>query len=89
MGAAAGCAATGFGATAGAGKILNLDETKMANAFGVSGHLSQVPTWIRQTFAEHRSMTKYGVPGWQDRAASWPHCWQRWAIWRYDAVRRP
>ena len=61
-----GDASTGFGATAGAGKILNLDEKKMANAFGVSGHLSQVPTWIRQTFAEHRSMTKYGVPGWQD-----------------------
>ena len=61
-----GSAVTAFGAVAGAGKILNLDENKMANAIGTAGHLSQVLTWIRQTFAEHRSMTKYGVPGWQD-----------------------
>ena len=33
---------------------------------GAAGHLCQVPTWIRFTFAEHRSMAKYGVPGWQD-----------------------
>ena len=61
-----GQAACSFGAAAGAGKILNLDEKKMANAFGAAGHLCQVPTWIRYTFAEHRSMAKYGVPGWQD-----------------------
>ena len=28
-------------------KYFNLDEKKMANALGVSGHLSPVPTWIR------------------------------------------
>ena len=61
-----GSAVTAFGAVAGAGKILNLDEKKMANAIGVGGHLSQVLTWIRQTFSEHRPLTKYGVPGWQD-----------------------
>ena len=59
-------ASIAFGASAGAGKILNLDEKKMANALGVASHLSQVPTWIRYTFAEHRAMSKYGVPGWQN-----------------------
>ena len=55
----------GFGATAGAGKILNLDEKKMANAFGVAGHLSQVPTWIRFTFADQGD-DEVRSAGWQN-----------------------
>ena len=49
-----------------AGKILGLDVPQMLHAMGTAGHLSQVPTWIRYTFQEHRAMTKYAVPGWQN-----------------------
>jgi len=43
-----------------------LDENQITNALGLAGHMSQVLTWIRQSFSEHRPMTKYGVPGWQN-----------------------
>ncbi len=55
-----------FGAAAGAGKILKLDKRKVANALGIAGHLCQVLTLVKQSFSESRSMTKYGVPGWQN-----------------------
>ena len=58
-----------FGAAAAVGKLLKLDQNKMANALGIAGHLSQVLTWIRYTFSDHRPMTKYGVPGWQNTGA--------------------
>jgi 2-methylcitrate dehydratase PrpD len=61
-----GYASCNFGAAAGTGKIMRLDIDKMVNALGIAGHLSQVPTWIRYTFSDHRPMTKYGVPGWQN-----------------------
>ena len=58
--------AANFGATAAAGNLIRLNHNQMLNALGVAGHLCQVPTWIRYTFSEHRSMAKYGVPGWQN-----------------------
>jgi len=55
-----------FGVAAAVGRLLKLDTDKLVNAMGLSGHLCQVPTWRRFTFSEHRSMAKYGVPGWQN-----------------------
>jgi 2-methylcitrate dehydratase PrpD len=55
-----------FGAAAGAGKLLKLNEGKMTHALGLAAHMSQVLTWVRSSFSEHRPMTKYGVPGWQN-----------------------
>ena len=55
-----------FGVAAGAGKLLNLDRDKMTHAMGIAGHLCQVLTWVRYSFSEHRHMTKYSVPGWQN-----------------------
>lgn len=61
-----GYATSNFGAAAAAGKIIGLNQRQMMNALGTAGHLSQVLTWIRYTFQDHRAMTKYGVPGWQN-----------------------
>jgi len=58
-----------FGAAAGAGKLLKLDQDKMLNALGIAGHLCQVPTHLKYSFSAHRPMTKYGVPGWQSTGA--------------------
>ncbi len=55
-----------FGAAAAAGKIMRLNQGQMVHALGIAGHLSEVLTWVRYTFQEHRAMTKYGVPGWQN-----------------------
>jgi 2-methylcitrate dehydratase PrpD len=64
-----GYACHNFAAAAAAGRIIGLNLEQMLNAMGAAGHLSQVHTWIRYTFQEHRSMTKYGVPGWQNTGA--------------------
>lgn len=61
-----GQAASNFGVAAASAKLLKLDRDKMIHAMGIASHLCQVPTWIRFTFSEHRSMAKYGVPGWQN-----------------------
>ena len=61
-----GYASSNFGAAAAAGKIIKLNQNQMINALGAAGHMSQVLTWIRYTFQDHRAMTKYGVPGWQN-----------------------
>lgn len=55
-----------LGTAAAAGKIIGLDKLKMLHAMGTAGHLSQVLTWVRYSYAEHRAMTKYAVPGWQN-----------------------
>jgi 2-methylcitrate dehydratase PrpD len=55
-----------FGAAVGAGKLLKLNETEMSNSFGIAGHLCQVLTNVEFSVSEHRPMTKYGVPGWQN-----------------------
>jgi 2-methylcitrate dehydratase PrpD len=67
--ARSGYASHNFAAAASAGKVIGLDLPQMLNAMGTAGHLSQVLTWIRYTFQDHRAMTKYGVPGWQDTGA--------------------
>ena len=61
-----GYASHNFGVAAGAGKIIGLDQSQMLHAMSAAGHMSQVLTWIRYTFQEHRAMTKYAVPGWQN-----------------------
>jgi 2-methylcitrate dehydratase PrpD len=61
-----GQAASNFGVAACVGKILKLNNEQMIHAMGTAGHLCQVQTWIRYTFSEHRSMAKYGEPGWQN-----------------------
>jgi 2-methylcitrate dehydratase PrpD len=64
-----GHASCNFGAAAGAGRILKLDQDKMLNALGIAAHLSQVPTHVRFSVSAHRPMTKYAVPGWQSTGA--------------------
>lgn len=64
-----GQAYSNFGAAAGASKLLKFDRDKMINALGIAGHLCQVLTHVRYSFSEHRHMTKYGVPGWQNTGA--------------------
>jgi 2-methylcitrate dehydratase PrpD len=61
-----GYATCNFGVAAEAGKLLGLNQDKMTHALGIAGHMCQVLTWVRQSFSEHRPMTKYGVPGWQN-----------------------
>jgi 2-methylcitrate dehydratase PrpD len=55
-----------FGVAAGVGRLIHLDHNQMTNALGIAGHLCQVLPWIRQSFSDHRPMTKYGMPGWQN-----------------------
>ena len=64
-----GYASHNIGVSAAASKLIGLDHEQMLNALGTAGHLSQVLTWIRYTFQEHRAMTKYCVPGWQNTGA--------------------
>ena len=65
----AGYANCNFGAAAGAGKLLNLDQDKMAHALGIAGYLCEVLPWVRFSFSQNRHMTKYGMPGWQNTGA--------------------
>lgn len=58
-----------FGAAAGAGKILKLDQDKMTHALGIAGHYCQVPIHVKFSFSPHRPMTKYAAPGWQSTGA--------------------
>lgn len=64
-----GHASCNFGAAAGAGRILKLDQDKMLNALGIAAHLCQVPTHARFSFSPHRPMTKYAAAGWQSTGA--------------------
>lgn len=61
-----GAAYLNFGAAAGVGRLLNLNQDKMTHALGIAGHLCQVLTNTKFTFGEHRHMLKYGVAGWQN-----------------------
>lgn len=59
-----------FGAVAGVGQILGLDEERMAHALGLAGHHAQLPT--NAEFAHNdppTAMTKYGTAGWQSTGA--------------------
>jgi 2-methylcitrate dehydratase PrpD len=64
-----GNAYSNFGAAAGAGRLLKLDNEKMAHALGIAGHLCKVLTHGRYGSAGHRWSAKYGVPGWQSTGA--------------------
>jgi 2-methylcitrate dehydratase PrpD len=64
-----GNAYSNFGAAAGAGRLLKLDEEKMAHALGIAGHLCKVLTHGRYGSAGRRWTAKYGVPGWQSTGA--------------------
>jgi 2-methylcitrate dehydratase PrpD len=65
-----GNAYSNFGAAAGAGRLLKLDEEKMLHAMGIAGHLCMVLSygrWGPSGFIGY--MAKYGVPGWQSTGA--------------------
>jgi 2-methylcitrate dehydratase PrpD len=64
-----------FGVAAGAGRLIKLNKDKMTHALGIAGHMSQVLPWVRQSFSEHRPMTKYGVPGWQNTGGIMAALW--------------
>jgi 2-methylcitrate dehydratase PrpD len=64
-----GNAYSNFGAAAGAGRLLKLNQEKMAHALGIAGHLCKVLTHGRYGSAGQRWSAKYGVPGWQSTGA--------------------
>ena len=64
-----GNAYSNFGAAAGAGRLLDLDEERMLNAIGAAGHLTMVLSYGRWGAGGHGYMSKYGVPGWQSTGA--------------------
>lgn len=64
-----GYAHANFGAAAGMGKILNLNQEKMMNALSIAGHASEVITWTHVSLQNHGHPLKYGVPGWQGTGA--------------------
>lgn len=64
-----GNAYSNFGAAAGAGRLLQLDEHKMLHAMGLAGHLCMVLSYGRWGAGNERYMVKYGVPGWQSTGA--------------------
>jgi 2-methylcitrate dehydratase PrpD len=57
------------GAGAAVGRLLGLDEQRMARAIGLSGHHTQVPTHAKLSYSLPAPMTKYGTPGWQSTGA--------------------
>jgi 2-methylcitrate dehydratase PrpD len=64
-----GNAYSNFGAAAGAGRLLQFNESKMLHALGVAGHLCMVLSYSRWGFGQDRYMAKYAVPGWQSTGA--------------------
>ncbi len=64
-----GNAYSNFGAAAGAGRLLKLDDEKILHAMGIAGHLCMVLSYGRWGAGGHRYMAKYGVPGWQSTGA--------------------
>jgi 2-methylcitrate dehydratase PrpD len=64
-----GNAYSNFGAAAGAGRLLKMDEEKTLHAMGMAGHLCMVLSYGRWGAGGFRYMAKYGVPGWQNTGA--------------------
>lgn len=64
-----GNAYSNFGAAAGAGRLLKLDEERMLHALGIAGHLCMVLSYGRWGAGGYRYMAKYAVPGWQSTGA--------------------
>src|SRR5262249_22004610 len=53
-----------FGAAAGAGRMLHLDATRMARAFGIAGYTAPVPTINKAFGSPHMPEMKYAAYGW-------------------------
>jgi 2-methylcitrate dehydratase PrpD len=64
-----GNAYSNFGAAAGAGRLMKIDENKILHALGIAGHLCMVLSYSRWGFGKDRYMAKYAVPGWQSTGA--------------------
>lgn len=64
-----GNAYSNFGAAAGAGRLLGLDNLQLAHALGIAGHLCIVMTHGRYGSAGQRWSLKYGAPGFQSVGA--------------------
>jgi 2-methylcitrate dehydratase PrpD len=58
-----------FGATAGVGKILNLNQNRMAHALGITSYYCQLPVEKKFLISTPAAMTKYTSPGWQSTGA--------------------
>lgn len=58
-----------FGAAAGVGKILNLNQEKMMNALSIAGHACEALTWTHVSLQDRGHPLKYGIPGWQGTGA--------------------
>lgn len=52
-----------FGAAAAVGKLLGLDEDKMANAFGIAGYSAPLPLGMKFASTVPTNMIKYGCAG--------------------------
>ncbi|KQV22161.1 hypothetical protein ASC97_27705 [Rhizobium sp. Root1203] len=63
-----GVGCTQFGATAGAARILGLDEDKMAHAFGLAGYHAPIASHVKYNHTIHVGMAKYGPSGWTAQA---------------------
>ena len=64
-----GYAPCNFGAAAGVGKLLNLDQGKMMHALSIAGHACEVLTWTHVSLQDRGHPLKYGIPGWQGTGA--------------------
>jgi 2-methylcitrate dehydratase PrpD len=53
-----------FGAAAGAGRIIGLDEDRMADALGLAGYFAPIPSHQKFLFTSRNGMQKYGPSGW-------------------------
>ncbi|MBW2028521.1 MAG: MmgE/PrpD family protein [Deltaproteobacteria bacterium] len=58
-----------FGGTAAGSRLLNLDETKIIHALGISGHFCPIPTNRKFQAFMPSAMTKYGTSGWASIAS--------------------
>jgi len=58
-----------FGAAAGVGKLLHLDQEKMMHAMSIAGHACGVLTWTHVSLQDRGHPLKYGIPGWQGTGA--------------------
>lgn len=59
-----GYSANAFGSVAGAGKMLNLDASKMANAMGIAGYSAPMQTGSHWQRCGTSALIKYGSAGW-------------------------
>jgi 2-methylcitrate dehydratase PrpD len=58
-----------FGAAAGVGKLLHLDQEKLMHAMSIAGHACEVLTWAHVSLQDRGHPLKYGIPGWQGTGA--------------------